>query len=144
QVQGKILPSELLDRNTWVRSLSFGYTFIHQTKHDAEGVVKSNVAMEYLRHKFVANLSHRIYRHLSISWDFRWQEREGSYLSGGKLVPYHPYFMLDAKMKWEAPRYQLYVQATNLTNHRYYDLGSVPQPGICVMAGARFKLKIKR
>jgi iron complex outermembrane receptor protein len=52
--------------------------------------------------------------------------------------------MFDAKMKWEAPRYQLYVQATNLTNHRYYDLGSVPQPGICVMAGARFKLKIKR
>ena len=143
QVQGKVLPSELLGHDAWVRSLSIGYTFIHQTKHDAEGVVKSNVAMEYLRHKFVANLSHRIYNRLSMSWDFRWQERVGSFLSGGELVPYHPYAILDAKLQWEAPRYQVYVQATNLTNHRYYDLGSVPQPGLWVMAGGRIRLGIR-
>ncbi len=119
-----------------------GYTFIHQTKHDAEGVVKSNMAMEYLRHKVVASLTHRIYSRLSMSWDFRWQERVGSYVSEGKLVPYHPYAMIDAKMQWETPRYQLYIQATNITNHRYYDLGSVPQPGIWVMAGARFRLSL--
>lgn len=142
QVQGKMAFPELLGRDTWMRSLSMGYTFIHQKKHDAEGVVKSNVAMEYLRHKFVASLSHRIYNRLSMSWDFRWQERIGSYVSDGKLVGYHPYAMLDAKMQWDAPRYQLFVQATNITNHRYYDLGSVPQPGIWVMAGARFKLSL--
>lgn len=142
QVQGKINFPELFACDTWVRSFSTGYTFIHQEKHDAEGVVKSNVAMEYLRHKVVASLSHRIYSRLSMSWDFRWQERVGSYLSGGKLVPYHPYFMLDAKMQWEALRYQLFLQATNLTNHSYYDLGSVPQPGIWVMAGARLKLSL--
>ena len=140
QVQGKIAFPELLGRDTWMRSFSMGYTFIHQKKHDAEGVVKSNVAMEYLRHKFVASLSHRIYNRLSMSWDFRWQERVGSYVSDGKLVGYHPYAMLDAKMQWDAPRYQLFVQATNITNHRYYDLGSVPQPGIWVMAGAKAKL----
>ena len=142
QVQGKIAFPEFLGRETWMRSLSMGYTYIHQTKHVAEGVVKSNVAMEYLRHKFVASLSHRIYNRLSMSWDFRWQERVGSYVSGGKLVGYHPYAMLDAKMQWDAPRYQLFVQATNITNHRYYDLGSVPQPGIWVMAGARFRLSL--
>lgn len=141
QVQGRILPSELLGHNTWVRSLSFGYTFIHQAKHDAEGVVKSNVAMEYLRHKVVANLTHRIYDRLSMSWDFRWQERVGSYINAGKLVPYRPYAMLDAKLQWDAPHYQLYVQATNLTNRRYYDLGSVPQPGLWIMASMRIRLK---
>ena len=142
QVQGKIAFPELLGHETWMRSLSMGYTYIHQTKHDAEGVVKSNVAMEYLRHKFVASLSHRIYSRLSMSWDFRWQERVGSYVSGGRLVGYHPYAMLDAKMQWDAPRYQLFVQATNITNHHYYDLGSVPQPGIWVMAGTRFRLSL--
>ena len=142
QVQGKMSLPELFERNTWVRSFSLGYTFIHQDKHNAEGVVKSNVAMEYLRHKVVASLSHRIYSRLSMSWDFRWQERVGSYASGGELIPYHPYAMLDAKLQWEATRYQVYVQATNLTNHRYYDLGSVPQPGIWLMAGARLKLSL--
>ena len=140
QVHGKVSPSELLGHDTWVYSLSAGYTFIHQNKHDAEGVVKSNAQMEYLRHKFVASLTHRIISRLSMSWDFRWQERVGCYLSDGKLVPYHPYAMLDAKLLWEATRYQLYVQATNITNHSYYDLAAVPQPGIWIMAGARLKI----
>lgn len=153
QVQGKLSFPELFARDTWVRSFSVGYTFIHQTKHDAESVVKSNVAMEYLRHKVVASLTHRVFNVKSskhkwlngkceMSWDMRWQERVGSYVSEGRLVPYHPYFMLDAKMQWEASCYQIFVQATNLTNHRYYDLGSVPQPGIWVMAGARLKLSL--
>ena len=142
QVQGKIFLSEFFGRDTWVRSFSAGYTFIHQNKHDADGVVKSNVAMEYLRHKFVASLSHRIVGHLSMSWDFRWQDRVGSYLSGGELIPYHPYAMLDAKILWTTPfshLSELYLQATNITNHRYYDLGSVPQPGIWLMAGIKLK-----
>ena len=140
QVQGKTSLPDLLGHETWVRSLSFGYTYIHQTKHDAEGVVKSNMAMEYLRHKFVASLTHRIVSRLTMNWDFRWQERVGGYLSGGTLVGYHPYAMLDAKLQWDAPRYQLFLQATNITNHRYYDLGSVPQPGIWLMAGASLRL----
>ena len=142
QVQGKMSFPELLGHDTWLQTFSLGYTFIHQEKHDAEGVVKSNMAMEYLRHKVVLSLSHRIYSCLSMSWDFRLQEREGSYVSGGELVPYHPYAMLDAKLLWDDPHYQLYVQATNLTNHRYYDLGSVPQPGIWLMAGMRMKLSL--
>ena len=140
QVQGNISFPELLGRETWVQSFNAGYTFMHQTKHDADGVVKSNMAMEYLRHKFVLNLTHRIVKRLTMSWNFRWQERVGNYVSKGNLVPYHPYAMLDAKLQWDARHYQLYVQVTNLTNHRYYDLGSVPQPGIWVMAGARLKL----
>ena len=142
QVQGKVFPAELFDCNTWVRSFTIGYTFIHQKKHDAEGVVKSNFAMEYLRHKFAMSLTHRIVSRLSMSWDFRWQDRVGSYLSDGKLVGYHPYAMLDAKLQWDAPKYQVYVQATNITNHHYYDLAAVPQPGIWLMAGARLKLSL--
>ena len=144
QLQGRIAPPESPRGGNWLRSLSLGYTFIHQTKHDTEGVVKSNVAMEYLRHKVVASLSHRIFSRLSMTWDFRFQERVGSYVSGGRLVPYHPYAMLDAKLQWEASCYQVYVQATNLTNHRYYDLGSVPQPGIWVMAGMQVKVMLRK
>ena len=141
QVQGKASFPELMRHDTWVQSVSLGYTFIHQAKHDAEGVCKSNYAMEYLRHKFVARISHKVYSHLSMAWDVRWQERMGSYMSAGQLVGYRPYWQLDAKMQWDRPGYQLYVQATNLTGHRYYDLAGVPQPGIWVMAGARVRLK---
>ena len=145
-----------------MQTASIGYTYIHQDKHDAEGIWKSNYAMEYLRHKFVASLTHCILRvkseklkvknELLLTWDFRWQQRIGSYVSGGELIPYHPYAILDAKLQWTVPEFkvsgskfqvsELYVQASNLTNHRYRDLGSVPQPGLWVMAGAKVKMEI--
>lgn len=144
--------SDLCHRSTWVENLTLGYTFIHQNRHDDVSIYKSNYALEYLRHKFVAGLSHRLFSHLSASWNLRWQDRMGSYLiyendattgkpvSTGKLQAYHPYATLDLKLQWTAQRYEIYVKGTNITNHRYYDLGNIPQPGICVLAGARFRL----
>ena len=125
--------------------LNLAYSYIHQKRHDDINIYKSNYAMEYLRHKFVATLHHPIVSHLSASWTFRWQDRMGSYIlyedakSTGQLVPYDPYATLDLKLRWTAKHYELWAEATNITNHRYYDLGNIPQPGIVVLAGARVK-----
>ena len=70
----------------------------------------------------------------------------GSYIlyenaqSTGRLVPYSPYATLDLRLRWSAPHYELWLEGTNLTNHRYYDLGNIPQPGIIILAGARLNL----
>ena len=156
QADARVSFPELFDKNTWLRSLSVGYTYIHQKRHDDTPIFKSNYAMEYLRHKFVASLNHRIWNRLSATWSVRWQDRMGSYLrysgtyvdpstgflrgeSTGQLVDYSPYATLDLKLQWTAEQYQVFVQGTNITNHKYYDLGNVQQPGIWVMAGARVK-----
>lgn len=128
------------------------YAFIHQHRRDDVAIYKSNYAMEYLRHKFVATLEHRVWSHLSASWNLRWQDRMGDYIlyengaSTGRLVSYDPYATLDLKLRWRAPlsaargtSYEIWAEGTNLTNHRYYDLGNIPQPGIVVLAGARIR-----
>ena len=126
-------------------ALNLAYSYIHQRRHDDINIYKSNYAMEYLRHKFVATLHHPIVSRLTASWTFRWQDRMGSYIlyedakSTGQLVPYDPYATLDLKLRWTAKHYELWAEATNITNHRYYDLGNIPQPGIIVLAGARVK-----
>ena len=126
-------------------ALNLAYSYIHQKRHDDINIYKSNYAMEYLRHKFVATLHHPIVSHLSAAWTFRWQDRMGSYIlyedakSTGQLVPYDPYATLDLKLRWTAKHYELWAEATNITNHRYYDIGNIPQPGIIVLAGARVK-----
>ena len=124
---------------------SLSYTYIHQHRRDDKAVWKSNYAMEYLRHKLVATLDHRIWRSLTAAWSLRWQDRMGNYIryeqgtSTGELVSYSPYATLDVKLRWTQPRYELWVEGTNLTNRTYYDLGNVPQPGIMVLAGARVR-----
>ena len=159
QTQLRLELRQLTGRDTWVEHIDAGYTFMHQKRRDHTPVWKSNYAMEYLRHKLVVRLSHRIWNDLSASWSLRWQDRMGSYIrfdqtytdpttgyergqSSGTLAAYHPYATLDLKLQWTKPRYVLFLQATNLTDHRYYDLGNIPQPGLWVMAGARLKLSL--
>ena len=108
-----------------------GYAYIHQRHETSQPIYRSLYALEYLRHKVVAKLSHPIVSRLSASWAVRWQQR---------MNGYHPYTKIDAKLAWTEPAWQLYVKADNLTCHRYYDLGSVRQPGLWVMAGATVRL----
>ena len=111
--------------------LTIGYAYIHQKHETDREIYKSLYALEYLKHKFVATLSHPIIGHLSALWSLRWQQR---------MNGYHPYAKLDGALRWTERHYQLYVKADNITAHRYYDLGSVKQPGLWIMAGAKVNL----
>lgn len=138
----------LVDANFLLNRLTLSYAYIYQDKKDGAGVYKSNYAMEYLRHKFVATLDHRIWNRLSASWSLRWQQREGSYIkySGGKntgvLKNYPSYALLNLKLSWKAPKYEIYATADNLTARSYYDLGNVEQPRCWIMAGAKMDLDL--
>lgn len=138
----------LVDANFLLNRLTLSYAYIYQDKKDGAGVYKSNYAMEYLRHKFVATLDHRIWNRLSASWSLRWQQREGSYIkySGGKntgvLKDYPSYALLNLKLSWKAPKYEIYATADNLTARSYYDLGNVEQPRCWIMAGAKMDLDL--
>ena len=60
----------------------------------------------------------------------------------GTLVDYEPYALLDLRLQWTAPRYRIYLEGNNLTNHTYYDLGNIPQPGFCFKVGASIRLNL--
>lgn len=113
--------------------LKVGYAYIHQKHETVQEIYRSLYALEYLRHKFVAELSHPIVSRLSASWAFRWQQRMNGYT---------PYGKLDGKLSWTERTWQLYVKADNITCHRYYDLGAVRQPGLWIMAGGNIKINL--
>lgn len=141
-----------LNFNKWfgseqpIERMTLSYVWLHQHRRRGEDYYKSNYAMEYLRHKFVATLSHRIISKLSAEWTLRVQQRQGAYLvyrnlkPTGELHPYGAHALLDCSLRWNAPQYSLYVDLTNLTAHRYFDLANVRQPGLMVLGGIRFRL----
>lgn len=146
QVEGRLQFADLMGKSsTWVNNLSVGYTYMHQNREGKYHIFTSLYASDYLRHKLTASLNHKIVSKLSANWSLRYQQRMGSYqvYDGTKatdqLEAYKPYATLDLKLQWTDPSYDIYVQGTNLTNRRYCDLGNIPQPGIWVMAGARWK-----
>ncbi|MBO7068388.1 MAG: TonB-dependent receptor [Bacteroidaceae bacterium] len=140
QAEGRFNFDEITGKNAWIKNLTLGYTHIRQGKHDGPDIYKSSYTMEYLRHKFIATLHHKIYKDLAATWSIRVQDRMGNYISAGELVNYSTYATLDIKLQWTSIHYNVFVQGTNITNNKYFDLGNVPQPGIWIMAGARWKL----
>ncbi len=157
QTEVKIDFKQLCKKDVFIERLSIGYTFLHQHRRDATQVYRSNYALEYLRHKLTASLHHRIVSRLSATWSLRFQDRMGEYIlygtpyidpttgydraaSTGTLVSYRPYTTLDLKLQWTERLWQVWLQGTNLTNKKYYDLGNIPQPGFWFMAGASVRL----
>ncbi|MBR4758447.1 MAG: TonB-dependent receptor, partial [Bacteroidaceae bacterium] len=144
QTEMKVDFKKITHKDIWIRNFSVSYTFMHQQRHDRIQIYKSNYALEYLKHKLVVCINHKIYKHLTATWNLRWQDRMGTYIlyqnatNTGRLLPYKPYTTLDMKIQWAERFYSIYLQGTNITNCKYYDMGNVPQSGIWILAGAQF------
>ena len=112
--------------NPWITRINMGYARIHPQHTTEQPIDRSLYALEYLRDKWVTTVDYRIVGSLSGQWSVRWQHR---------MNGFSPYCKVDGKVQWTATHYRIFVQADNLTAHRYYDLGAIPQPGLWLMAG---------
>ena len=129
----------LLPAQRVLRSLDVAYAYIDQDQRREPGV-QSLYALEYLRHKLVAGLGLRLLPGLDLDVKYRYQYRMGSYTdTQGVNRDYKPYSLVDARLTWAKPRYSLYVEANNLFDADYVDYGNVPQPGLWIIAGAKWK-----
>lgn len=134
---------EMWGANSFLKQLNVSYAYIYQSRRDDKTIYRSNYALDYLKNKLVVSLNHRVAGKLEAQWDVRVQHRNGSfelYTAGkpsGTLTPYGTVGLLDLKLQWVEKSYSLYVQGNNLTNHKYYDLGNVQQPGFWFMAGVK-------
>ena len=121
-----------------LHQLNISYSYIDQDK-DLEPYLQSQYALEYLKHKFTAQVNLNLVSRLFLNLSYRYQERKGNYqLLTGEIKPYGSYSIIDARLSWKAVKYQLYVEANNLFDKVYYDYGNVPQPGRWLMVGANY------
>ncbi len=118
----------------WLKNIEATYSYCHMDKDAGEYI--SKYALDYLRHKFNLSLSHGIWRGFGASWNLSYQSRAGSYTDAAGLVcSYTPVWLLDGRIYWQGRRCTLYVEASNITNARYYDYGGILQPGIWAKGG---------
>ena len=125
-----------------VKSSKFNvsYSYINQEK-EQEAHIVSQYALEYLRHKLIANALIPIADKLKLSLNYRWQDRVGQYTDfNGRVQDYKPFGLLDARLTWSPQPWKLYVEANNVLDKRYADFGHVEQPGRWVIAGFAIQL----
>jgi iron complex outermembrane receptor protein len=119
---------------------TISYSYINQNKEQEANIV-SQYALEYLRHKLIANAQIAIVKNLMLGVNLRWQDRVGQYTDfDGAVQDYKPYTLVDTRLTWQQPSYKLYMEANNVLNKQYADFGLVKQPGRWLIAGIHVKL----
>ena len=125
-----------IGNSRWIMS----YSYIDQDKEQEPNIV-SQYALEYLRHKLVANAQLPLWKQLSLGINFRWQDRVGQYTDFyGVVQDYRPYALVDARLSWQQHKYLVYLEANNLFDKDYVDFGHVEEPGRWLIMGLHVSL----
>lgn len=122
----------------WVKSLTLGYTYL--MAEDASPDIQSIYVLDYMQHKFVAGLSHKLFlENLQLHWRVIYQNRAGNYLdyATNTVTAYPDFWLTDVRLNYFIPKYNLkvYAEASNLFNQSYVDRGNVAQPGLWLRFG---------
>lgn len=134
--------NHLWGEDSYLRNLSLSYCYNHQYRTNEEQAATYVTPLTFLRHKFVCSLSHRIFSRLSAKWDVQYKNRAGEFDNAftGQPQAFGSFATLDLRVQWTEKAYTLFVEGNNLTNHAYYDIANVRQPGFWFMGGVKFNL----
>ena len=123
-----------------LRRLSLAYAC---TTTDRSSRLIARSALDFLRHKAVLTAGMQLARRCTLTLTGLLCERNGSYTaypvagdaSVTEIRSFEPYGLVDARLAWEKGVCRLWLDATNLTDTRYCDLGGIPLAGRCFTAG---------
>lgn len=131
-----------------LQSIQMGYQYMMQESGEATANNPiSAYVYNYLKHKFSTGIQHRLANNLTLSWNLRWQERKGGYLSfnpetGEEIpAPFKPHCLVDAKVNYDFRQIDFYLNFNNLFNTSYVDLGNIPQPGFWLSGGIGIRIQ---
>ena len=138
-----LFPSKFNNSIKTLEWLRISYSYIELSKL-SDGLI-SNYALDNLRHKFMLDIKLKLPLQTYIDAKISRQARNGSYLlyetpvSSPVSTSYDPFWLVDINVGIKVGKITFFIDATNLLNTSYRDLGSVIMPGRWIMAGVRYR-----
>lgn len=128
----------------WPGQVEASYLYNLQKKEKSP--LLSYYVMDNLRHKFVAGVSQPVAKQILLNLKAIYQDREGTFtFYGGEGFEgereYKPFWTVDVKASCRLHDLVFFISATNLFDHRYYDIGNVIQPGRWMKAGVSYRIR---
>ena len=130
-----------------IDNLSFSYTFLNQYASTVNKSLDTKYSLNYLKHNLSIGLNQTIYKNLKLFWAVKYQDREGSYLQYDFNTndylddqEFDPYCLLDAKISYQYKLIYIFMEASNIFNKQYSDIGNIYMPGRWFKAGFIIKI----
>ncbi len=141
EISLSIDPGQWLNKPFFIDHIrtAYGYTEISRSAGD----FISNYALDNLKHKWIFDVGFKLPYHFSISYNMRYYDRNGSYLSydtqtaSSIELPYENYLLNDVSLQFSKKRIAVYIELTNIFDVEYNNRGSVVQPGRWIIGGIR-------
>jgi vitamin B12 transporter len=135
---------KLLGQSFFIRRINTNYSY--NTLDKVQSNYLSNYVLDNLKQKFVFTIDHKIWKNLKASWNFRYQDRNGTYAKFENTeyvgeTTYKPIWLTDVKVYLNANRLRLYGSVSNLFDQSYVDLGNIQQPGRWISLGLKYQLE---
>lgn len=137
---------QLLGQRFFIRKINTNYSYNKLDKSQSDYL--SNYALDNLKHKFVFSVDQKIWKNLQASWNFRFQDRNGTYADFEDTqyvgeANYESFWLTDLKVYWKTDRLQLSASVSNLFDQQYVDLGNIQQPGRWISFGVNYQIDLK-
>ncbi len=129
-----------------MNSIGLNSAFMNQSK--ASGSYVSKYSEDYLKTKFIFHLGHSIARNILVDWQVSYLSRNGTYLDYDPETntfpekAFKPYWLLDAKISYLSKYFRLFLEASNLLDSAYTDVGNLIQPGRWINGGIALKFDL--
>lgn len=113
--------------------LKVNYAFLNAQKEASNYF--SYYAMDYLQQNFSLNIDEHIYKNIGISSSISWQKRSGTYSKYDAITKtemesiYPEVLLLDTRLYWKKRNSSIFIEASNLLDKQYIDIGNIIQPG---------------
>lgn len=123
-----------------IKRIQLNYTYLNSSK--TSGDFLSLYALDFMKHQLGFFVQQRLTNRWSAGWSLLYQRRNGSYFDAeaNKGLAYQSVYLLNAQIQYQWPSWQYYLQATNILNQTYHDIGSVTMPGIWISTGLRCRI----
>jgi vitamin B12 transporter len=135
--------------SSFLKYISSDYSWLYADKSSSG--FQSKYLLDILRNKFDVKLAHYLTKRIVVCWNLSWQDRSGGFIKYTDGVadsaesPYPDILLLDCRLTYRYELLRLFIEATNIANAKYYDIGNVVQSGRWLRAGVVFETdKIKK
>ena len=141
EISVNINTKKLFNNSFPFKYINISYSYTDKEKQSNVDYI-SNYALDYLKHKLIFATEHRIYKDISASWRFNFQDRAGTYTDFilDKEVEYKPFCLVDTRIFWKRKYLNIYLEASNLLDVKYYDIGNIEMPGTWICGGISINL----
>lgn len=124
----------------FLKSFTASYSFNNTALSQQDSSI-SAYALDYLKHKITASTDIQLFHNTGLRIDLSWQSRHGDFEDINKnRIAYEPYLLLDTRLYYQFKHGSVFVDANNLLDKKYIDLGGIPEAGLWIKGGIKFTI----